>query len=83
MVTRLYTNLFIVGYSGADLASLCKAAALIPLRSVLEKLSTIQIDELPPITYKDFITVLETVRPSVSRNDVTMLEQFNRDFGNV
>ena len=42
------------GYSGADLKSLCTEAAMIPVRSVLDKISTIEAEHIRSVNINDF-----------------------------
>ncbi|MBW2979250.1 CDC48 family AAA ATPase [Candidatus Woesearchaeota archaeon] len=63
------------GFVGADLAALCKEAAMIVLRRVLPELKLFEEDrELPKetleklvVTKKDFLNALKVVRPSAMR----------------
>ncbi|XP_014671357.1 PREDICTED: fidgetin-like protein 1 isoform X2 [Priapulus caudatus] len=68
------------GYSGADVANLCREAALGPIRSIVD-IETIKADEVRPIIMQDFLDALEHVRPSVSEKDLVSYVEWNRMFG--
>ncbi len=62
------------GFVGADLASLCKEAAMAALRRILPKLKLDEMEEVPRevleqliITRRDFFEALKVVRPSAMR----------------
>lgn len=67
------------GYSGSDLAALCKEAAMAGIRNV-------QPDQLssgivPPITKSDFTAALAVIRPSVSQRSLEFYDHWNREHG--
>ncbi|XP_048248695.1 fidgetin-like protein 1 isoform X1 [Haliotis rufescens] len=70
------------GYSGADMANLCREAALGPVRSIpFEQIETITADQVPPITFPDFQEAFLQVRASVSQNDLDLYINWNKQFG--
>lgn len=70
------------GYSGADMANLCKEAALGPIRSIsFENIEFITADQVRPINVKDFIDALKQVRASVSDRDLELYAEWNQKFG--
>lgn len=70
------------GYSGADMASLCREAALGPIRSIpFEQIETISPEQVPPITMKDFEAAVLHVRPSVSAKDLEAYISWNNTYG--
>ncbi|KAK7477930.1 hypothetical protein BaRGS_00030839 [Batillaria attramentaria] len=70
------------GYSGADMANLCREAALGPIRSIpFEQIETIRPDQVPPITMSDFEAALLQVRPSVSAKDLDLYIDWNNTYG--
>ncbi|XP_075684654.1 fidgetin-like protein 1 [Rhinoderma darwinii] len=70
------------GFSGADMTQLCREAALGPIRSLQAiDISTISPDQVRPITYIDFQNAFQTVRPSVSKQDLELYEHWNKTFG--
>ncbi|KAL0964260.1 hypothetical protein UPYG_G00321440 [Umbra pygmaea] len=70
------------GFSGADMTSLCREAALGPIRSIqLSDIATITPDQVRPILHCDFLDALKVVRPSVSAKDLELYEEWNKTFG--
>ncbi|XP_069814622.1 fidgetin-like protein 1 isoform X2 [Dendropsophus ebraccatus] len=70
------------GFSGADMTQLCREAALGPIRSLQTMdISTISPDQVRAIAYIDFQNAFQTVRPSVSQQDLELYEQWNKTFG--
>ncbi|KAM4026640.1 fidgetin-like protein 1 isoform 2-T6 [Anomaloglossus baeobatrachus] len=70
------------GFSGADMTQLCREAALGPIRSLQAiEISTISPDQVRPIAYIDFQNAFQTVRPSVSQQDLELYEHWNKTFG--
>ncbi|KAL8583523.1 Fidgetin-like protein 1 [Nucella lapillus] len=70
------------GYSGADMASLCREAALGPIRSIpFEQMEYIQPEQVPAITMRDFEAALPQVRPSVSEKDLDVYITWNNTYG--
>ena len=67
------------GYSGSDLAALCKEAALDPIRRLTHQ--ELESGNIPPITFTNFLNGLNIIRPSVPRNSLDMYEQWNKEFG--
>ena len=55
-----------VGYSGSELTDLCKAGALVPLRSFLDGGEQ---GDLRPLTHSDVIASMATVRPANEYQD--------------
>ncbi|XP_060525430.1 fidgetin-like protein 1 [Cylas formicarius] len=70
------------GFSGADIKNLCSEASLGPIRSIefgmLEKITP---SEVRPVTMGDFEESFKRVRPSVSSQDLTHYEAWDRAFG--
>lgn len=72
----------LTGYSGADMASLCKEAALGPVRDILfEDIETVTLDQVRPIIYDDFKQALKQVRASVDTSDMDSYLKWNSKFG--
>ncbi|XP_039255590.2 fidgetin-like protein 1 isoform X1 [Styela clava] len=70
------------GYSGADMANLCREAALGPIRSLQGMdISAINKDDVRPIIVDDFKKALLRVRPSVSSKDLVLFEEWNKQYG--
>ncbi|KAJ2508271.1 Fidgetin-like protein 1 [Coemansia sp. RSA 2049] len=68
------------GYSGADMATLCREAAYGPLRHITD-FATASEDDVRPIAFEDFEYALTQVRPSVSEKDLEIHKAFNRQYG--
>eukprot|EP00118_Oscarella_pearsei_P006550 m.29765 g.29765 ORF g.29765 m.29765 type:complete len:593 (+) comp31228_c0_seq1:139-1917(+) len=70
------------GYSGADVACLCREAALGPIRSISAvEIPHIRADQVRPICCDDFVAALKHVRSSVSPQDLVAYEEWNRQYG--
>jgi SpoVK/Ycf46/Vps4 family AAA+-type ATPase len=68
------------GYSGSDIDGLCREAALGPIRE-LKDIININIDDVRPMNYKDFIEALSQVRASVSEKDLESYLKFDEEYG--
>lgn len=72
------------GYSGSDLTSLAKDAALGPIRELgPEQVRNMAASEMRNIQMKDFEHSLKRIRPSVSPATLTMYARWNKDFGDT
>ncbi|XP_042882751.1 fidgetin-like protein 1 isoform X2 [Penaeus japonicus] len=70
------------GYSGADMANLCREAALGPIRSIsFSDIQHISVDQVRPISIDDFMSALCSIRASVSDKDLQMYEDWNKKYG--
>ncbi|XP_054707088.1 fidgetin-like protein 1 [Uloborus diversus] len=70
------------GYSGSDVAHLCKEAAMGPIRCIgPESIKTVAIDQVRPIRLGDFISALRQVRASVAQDDLDYYKDWNKKFG--
>ncbi|CAK9290620.1 unnamed protein product [Gordionus sp. m RMFG-2023] len=70
------------GYSGADMAELCREASLGPIRCLSsENIQTISLEEVGAIMLKHFDMALNRVKPSVSSEDINIYIEWNRTFG--
>lgn len=65
------------GYSGSDMANLCREAALGPIRSITD-IECIDADQVRPILFKDFDEALHQVRASVSEKDLDLYIKWNK-----
>ena len=83
------------GYSGADIANVCREASLINMREVLKrtggKLDFTLIRDHPsfvmkqlkaPVTQSNFDEAIKTITPSVSQSDVKKYEQYADEYSN-
>lgn len=69
------------GFSGSDITSLAKDAAMGPLRSLGEKLLDMAPDDIRPIGFEDFEASLVNIRPSVSKAGLKEFEDWATEFG--
>lgn len=73
-----------VGYSGADMTTLCKEAAMCAVRAIIRArggAKNIAKDDMPPINRADFEMALKFVKASVSGNDLTVYEKWDEKYG--
>ncbi|XP_066929245.1 fidgetin-like protein 1 [Clytia hemisphaerica] len=68
------------GFSGADMASLCREAALGPIRMITD-IQNINADDVRPVNLHDFHMALQNVRPSVSQDDLKLYSDWNKTYG--
>lgn len=72
------------GYSGSDLTSLAKDAALGPIRELgPDQVRSMAASEMRNIKMKDFEDSLKRVKPSVSPATLNMYTKWNKDFGDT
>jgi len=66
------------GYSSSDLTALCRDASMGPIRTVnADKLVKLDVSQLEPISLRHFETLLQNIRPSVSKQRLKQYEQWN------
>ena len=78
-------------YSGADVTTVCRDAAMMGMRRKIEGLSIDEIKaikernelELLPAKMEDFLETLKRVSPSVSKNDLEKYEKWMQEFGST
>lgn len=72
------------GYSCSDLTALAKQASLYPLKSLTpEQIMSIHPSKVRFITYKDFVSAMQDIRPSVSPDELLEVERWAKDFGSA
>ncbi|MES1905778.1 MAG: Fidgetin-like protein 1, partial [Paramarteilia canceri] len=69
------------GFSGADMRCLCSEAAMGAIRELEGNLEDLNKDDLRSISFGDFQSALNFVKPSVSDKDIVECEGWNRSFG--
>ena len=69
------------GFSGADLKSLCTDAAMGPIRQLGVKAMDIDVNDVPPISYKHFKRSLKGTRPSVATGDLKQYIEWDETYG--
>jgi len=75
------------GYSGADIANVCREAALMPIRKMLQENSNLEefaknqnhVDL--PISMKDLKNALENISKSVSATFLDSYKKWMKEFG--
>uniref|UniRef100_A0A8C5FGY9 microtubule-severing ATPase n=1 Tax=Gadus morhua TaxID=8049 RepID=A0A8C5FGY9_GADMO len=72
------------GYSGSDLTSLAKDAALGPIREMgPEQVKSVAISEVRHCIQHDFEDSLKRIKPSVSPQTLGLYVKWNKDFGDT
>lgn len=74
-------NSYSIGFSGSDITSLAKDAAMGPLRSLGEALLYMAKEEIRPIDVSDFELSLKSIRPSVDEKGIREYEEWAEKFG--
>ncbi|VEL33661.1 unnamed protein product [Protopolystoma xenopodis] len=70
------------GYSGADVANLCREAAMGPIRSLdIEAIQSIACDQVRAIEICDFESAFGQIRASVSPKDLDHYMAWNTQYG--
>ncbi|RKP21435.1 AAA-domain-containing protein, partial [Rozella allomycis CSF55] len=69
------------GYSSSDIAAVAREAALNPIREWGEKVRNIAKDQIRPVNIKDFVEGLKLVKPSVSKSQLKMFDEWNKQYG--
>lgn len=70
------------GYSGSDMANLCKEAAMGPIRDITD-IRSMTVNDLRPMNLSDFEYALTQVRASVSSKDLDFFVDWNQKFGSL
>ena len=72
------------GYSGADMANLCKEAAMGPIRSLdYSKMDSITPEDVRSIEFSDFQSALTQIKASVSDKDLQNYHDWNQQYGST
>ncbi|RXN09115.1 spastin-like isoform X1 [Labeo rohita] len=72
------------GYSGSDLTSLAKDAALGPIRELRpEQVKSMPANEMRDIRFSDFVDSLKRIKRSVSPQTLDQYVRWNRDYGDT
>ncbi|KAI8902016.1 P-loop containing nucleoside triphosphate hydrolase protein [Globomyces pollinis-pini] len=70
------------GYSGSDMDGLIREAALGPIRDIRD-ITSIDANDVRPITHGDFLNALSQVRASVSDKDLDLYLKFDGEYGSM
>ncbi|MHA1595679.1 MAG: AAA family ATPase [Candidatus Baldrarchaeia archaeon] len=68
------------GYSGADIALVCREAAMIPIRELDEQGLLLKTEKIRPITMDDFLEALKRIKPSISKEEIAKYEDWARAY---
>ena len=68
------------GYSGSDLINVCKEAAMMPIRNIVD-ICNVDQESLRGVCFKDFLESLDNVKKSVSEKTIGQYVQWNKEFG--
>jgi len=70
------------GYSGADMANLCKEGAMGPIRSLdFNQIASVRPDQVRPIIHQDLLAALKQVKASVGQQDLELYRDWDKQFG--
>lgn len=69
------------GFSGADLKALSVDAAMGPIRQLGRKALQVEVQDVPPISYRHFRQALRGMSPSVAAEDTLQYEIFDQTYG--
>lgn len=70
------------GYSGSDMASLCKEAAMRPIRELsCAQLQTVDLQQLRHMNREDLLGAMKIVKPSVPQSVLKEFHDWNDEFG--
>mmetsp|Transcript_3247 Transcript_3247/g.11760 ORF Transcript_3247/g.11760 Transcript_3247/m.11760 type:complete len:497 (-) Transcript_3247:72-1562(-) len=69
------------GYSGSDLAALCREAAMVPVRELGAALATATAADVRPLSKADLLNAMRVIRPSVASTALREYEEWNKTFG--
>lgn len=70
------------GYSGSDIANICKEAIMKPIRELdASDLINDTNVQARPVKQTDYLSALENVKKSVSSNELIKFEEWDKEFG--
>ncbi len=76
------------GYSGADIANVCRDAAYMPMRRMLAKVGIKNMAEInqkelleEKLTEKDLLEAVQNNKPSVNSADLKKYDKWMKEFG--
>jgi len=67
------------GYTGADIALICREAAMIPIRELAESGQLLR-GKPRPVQMSDFLEAIKKIKPSVSKEEIRKYEEWARKF---
>ncbi len=70
------------GYSGSDIANICKEAVMAPIRDLDDSdLINDQSIQARPVNHNDYLNALENINKSVSKNELIKFREWDDEFG--
>lgn len=69
------------GYSGSDLAALCREAAMVPIRELGPRIKNVAANAVRAVRLDDFSSAIRAIRPSVSAELLTKFEAWTNAYG--
>lgn len=69
------------GYSGSDITSLAKDAAIWPIRELGPRMLGLKEVEIRPINLSDFKKSVQNIKPSVNQEGLRKFEEWAHEFG--
>ncbi len=66
------------GFSGSDLANLCREAAFGPIRELGSRVMTALASDVRPLQFIDFKSALQNIRPSVTEESLVEFERWSK-----
>lgn len=71
------------GYTGSDLAALCREAAMVPIRELGSRVTTVAAEKVRGLRLSDFIAALDDIKPSLDPTTLARFEDWTRHHGAV
>jgi ATP-dependent 26S proteasome regulatory subunit len=71
------------GFSGSDLANLCREAAFGPIRELGSRVMTALASDVRSLQYVDFQNALQNIRPSVSKESIMEFESWSKKYSST
>lgn len=71
------------GFSGSDLANLCREAAFGPIRELGSRVMTAAASDVRSLQYIDFQGALENIRPSVTKESIVEFEAWSKKYSST
>ena len=71
------------GFSGSDLANLCREAAFGPIRELGSRVMTAAASDVRSLQYVDFQSALENIRPSVTKESIVEFEAWSKKYSST